>query len=77
MKAKFVHTNAHLELKWKTDFQKSVILENFQERNWEPVEEDDGRTATHTDDWNVYWATVGNVRKIFHPKSGYRLTDDQ
>lgn len=42
MKAKFAHLNAHLDLRWKSDFQKDVIVENFKDRNWEPVEEEDG-----------------------------------
>jgi len=70
MKAKFTHLNAHLELRWKSDFKKDVIIENFNDRGWEAVEEED-------DDWNIYWALVGNVHKIFNPKLGFRLTDDQ
>ena len=45
MKSKFAHINAHLELRWKSDFQKDVIIENFNDRGWEPVEEDDGLPA--------------------------------
>lgn len=45
MKAKFAHLNAHLELRWKSDFQKDVIIENFKDRNWEPVEDDEGRSS--------------------------------
>lgn len=43
MKSKFGHMNAHLELRWKSDFQKDVIIENFNDRNWEPVDEEEGR----------------------------------
>ena len=42
MKAKFAHLNAHLELRWKSDFQKDVIIENFKDRKWEAVDEDEG-----------------------------------
>lgn len=77
MKAKFTHYNAHLELKWKSDFQKEVILENFTDRNWEPAEEDEGKPGLRKDDWNIYWGSVGNIRKIFNPKLGFRLSDEQ
>lgn len=70
MKSKFIHLNAHLDLKWKSDFEKSVIIENFEDRNWEKVDEDD-------DDWNILWANVNTAKQIFNPKFGIRLTDDQ
>lgn len=70
MKSKFIHLNAHLDLRWKTDLHKPSITENLDERQWEQVEDED-------DDWNFYWASVGTVKKIFNPKYGYRLTDDQ
>lgn len=70
MKSKFIHLNAHLDLKWKSDFEKSVIIENFEDRNWDKVDEDD-------DDWNILWANVNTVKQIFNPKFGIRLTDDQ
>lgn len=70
MKSKFIHLNAHLDLKWKTDLEKSVIIENMNERNWEKADEDE-------DDWNIMWANVNTVRQIFNPKFGFRLTDDQ
>lgn len=65
-----IHLNAHLDVKWKSDFDKSVIIENFEDRNWEKVDDDD-------DDWNILWANVNTVRQIFNPKFGFRLTDDQ
>lgn len=43
MKAKFAHLNAHLDLRWKSDFQKDVIIENFKDRNWEPVDDEEGK----------------------------------
>lgn len=46
MKAKFIHLNAHLDLRWKTDFQKDAIIENFEDRDWEQVDDDDGKQIT-------------------------------
>ena len=43
MKAKHIHLNAHLDLVWKTDFQKESIVENFYERDWEEADADDGK----------------------------------
>lgn len=31
MKSKYNHKNAHLDIKWKSDINKSVIIENFEE----------------------------------------------
>jgi hypothetical protein len=42
MKAKFIHLNAHLDLKWKSNLDKSVIKENLKDRQWEEIEEDEG-----------------------------------
>jgi len=42
MKSKYIHLNAHLDLRWKSDFQKETITENLEEREWEQVEDDDG-----------------------------------
>ena len=41
MKTKFAHKNAHLQLKWKCDLDRSVIEDNCEERGWERVEEPD------------------------------------
>ena len=76
----------------RTDFEKSVIVANFEKRGWVP--------ATNEQDWNVYWASVvrsaaalllllccssprgrapsqGNVKQWFNPESGQRLGDEQ
>jgi hypothetical protein len=42
-----------------------VILETFEERNW--------TLASNDEEWNIYWASAGQVRNIFNPKTGYRL----
>lgn len=51
------------KLKWKTDFDKEVVIENFIRRGWSKADKDD-------EDWNFYWATVWTVRNLFNPKSG-------
>ena len=58
------------KLKWKSDFDKEVVIDNFLKRGWSKAEKED-------DDWNFYWATVWTVRNMFNPKSGIRLTDTQ
>ena len=58
------------KLKWKSDFDKEVIIENFTKRGWTKADKDD-------DDWNFYWATVWTTRNLFNPKSGIRLNETQ
>ncbi|EAR99457.2 tubulin polyglutamylase, putative (macronuclear) [Tetrahymena thermophila SB210] len=62
---------ASKKLKYKTDFDKCVLTDNFAARGWTRCGDKDD------DDWNIYWATVWNVRNIFNPKSGIRLNDMQ
>jgi len=58
------------KIKWKTDLEKNVVIANFERRGWQRVAIDDP-------DWNIYWASVGTVKAIFNPDSGYRLSDMQ
>lgn len=51
------------KLKWRSDFDKEVLIDNFNKRGWTRAEKDD-------DDWNFYWATVWTTRNLFNPKSG-------
>lgn len=51
------------KLKWRSDFDKEVVIENFLKRGWTKADKED-------DDWNFYWATVWTVRNLFNPKSG-------
>lgn len=55
------------KMKWKSDFDKEVVIDNFNKRGWNKADKDD-------DDWNFYWATVWTVRNIFNPKSGFNLS---
>eukprot|EP00357_Protocruzia_adherens_P018190 CAMPEP_0114995708 /NCGR_PEP_ID=MMETSP0216-20121206/13887_1 /TAXON_ID=223996 /ORGANISM="Protocruzia adherens, Strain Boccale" /LENGTH=405 /DNA_ID=CAMNT_0002359795 /DNA_START=194 /DNA_END=1408 /DNA_ORIENTATION=- len=57
------------KLKWKTDFEKNVIVSNFERRGWVRQGNDD--------DWNIYWASVWSVKQIFNPETGHRLGDMQ
>ena len=59
-----------MKLKWKTDLEKYVITINYERRGWVRVPDSDP-------DWNIYWASVGTVKMIFNPDSGYRLNDMQ
>lgn len=35
------------KVKWVTDIEKSVLINNFEKREWIPV--------TESEDWNFYW----------------------
>lgn len=56
-------------IRCRTDFEKSVIVSNFEKRGWVQCVNDL--------EWNVYWAAVGSVKQWFNPDSGQRLGDDQ
>ncbi|KAJ3237355.1 putative tubulin polyglutamylase ttll1 [Chytriomyces hyalinus] len=55
-------------IKWHADIEKSCLVSNFRKRNWQKGSEDD---------WNFYWAGIGNFRSITNLETGYRLGDDQ
>eukprot|EP00043_Microstomoeca_roanoka_P007211 m.69539 g.69539 ORF g.69539 m.69539 type:complete len:402 (+) comp13740_c0_seq4:49-1254(+) len=57
------------KVKWCTDLEKNCLISNFERRGWQRV--------TPEDAWNVYWATVGTVHRMFNPDSGQRLNDNQ
>ena len=63
------HQNARIKLGWKSDLNKDVIIQNFTDRFWEEIEDDD--------DWNIFWASVTTIRQIFSGKSYIKLTDYQ
>ena len=64
------HQNARVKLGWKTDLNKDVITQNFTDRFWEEIGEDD-------DNWNFFWASVNTIRQIFSGKSYIKLNDFQ
>lgn len=61
--------NTGMRLKWKSDFDKQVIIENFDKRGWMKTQ--------NPDDWNIFWATKESVRMLFNPVTGHRLGDNQ
>jgi len=60
------HQNARVKLGWKSDLNKDVIIQNFTDRFWEEIEDDDN--------WNIFWASVNTIRQIFSGKSYVKLT---
>ncbi|RXM30173.1 putative tubulin polyglutamylase TTLL1 [Acipenser ruthenus] len=57
------------KVKWMTDIEKSVLVNNFEKRGWIQVSE--------SEDWNFYWMSVQTIRNAFSVDNGYRLSDDQ
>ncbi|KAJ8386688.1 hypothetical protein AAFF_G00168040 [Aldrovandia affinis] len=57
------------KVKWVTDIEKSVLINNFEKRGWIQVSD--------TEDWNFYWMSVQTIRTVFSVDTGYRLTDEQ
>ncbi|XP_064224248.1 polyglutamylase complex subunit TTLL1 isoform X4 [Aotus nancymaae] len=57
------------KVKWVTDIEKSVLINNFEKRGWVQV--------TENEDWNFYWMSVQTIRNVFSVEAGYRLSDDQ
>uniref|UniRef100_A0A3B3ZF68 Uncharacterized protein n=1 Tax=Periophthalmus magnuspinnatus TaxID=409849 RepID=A0A3B3ZF68_9GOBI len=57
------------KVKWVTDIEKSVLINNFEKRDWVQVSENE--------DWNFYWMSIQTIRNVFSVDTGYRLSDDQ
>jgi tubulin polyglutamylase TTLL1 len=57
-------------MKFKSDVERGVVMDNFERRGWT-------RCHESSDDWDIYWANVHSIRQIFNPDTGYRLTDGQ
>ncbi|KAJ3213584.1 putative tubulin polyglutamylase ttll1, partial [Clydaea vesicula] len=53
------------EVKWMTDIDKSCLKANFEKRGW---------VEGTVDDWNFYWAGVGNYRTLMESQ---RLNENQ
>ena len=43
------------KLKWKSDFDKGVLIQNFEKRGWQ-------KATGEADDWNIYWANPWTVK---------------
>ena len=80
------------KLKWKSDFDKGVLIQNFEKRGWQKATGEGKlliwQTLTHiffiltlfrckVDDWNIYWANPWTVKQIFNPETGHRLGETQ
>uniref|UniRef100_A0A3B3WFE8 Tubulin tyrosine ligase-like family, member 1 n=1 Tax=Poecilia mexicana TaxID=48701 RepID=A0A3B3WFE8_9TELE len=57
------------KVKWVTDIEKSVLINNFEKREWVQV--------TENEDWNFYWMSIQTIRNVFSVDTGYRLSDEQ
>ena len=44
-------------VKYTSDFDKSVLQNNFENRGWTEV--------NSNDDWNFYWCTTLNIANMF------------
>lgn len=69
--SKSSHTSK-IKINFKSDLDKSVILENFNDRAWEELDDDD-----ESNNWNFYWASVSTIRNIFSGKWPFKLMDNQ
>lgn len=61
-----------MPLKWRSDFDKYVVISNLERRGWDAWVDTDPE-----DDFNVYWASVQSVKWLFSSESTFRLTDAQ
>eukprot|EP00906_Rhabdomonas_costata_P006437 RCo009415 len=55
-------------VRYRTDFEKQVLLTNFELRRW---------SRTTDEDWNLFWASVTSVRQLFSAEGGIRLSETQ
>ena len=58
-----------IRLKYKSDLDKAVLIQNFEKRGWQKCQGDE--------DWNIYWALPWTVKNIFDPQTGHRLNEMQ
>jgi hypothetical protein len=47
---------------YRTEFEKGVLISNFEKRGWE--------RAGEGDEWNFFWASKGSTRAMFNPYAG-------
>lgn len=48
-----------IRLKYKSDLDKNVLIQNFEKRGWQKAQSDD--------EWNIFWALPWTVKSIFDP----------
>jgi len=56
--------------RWKSDFDKFVVLGNFERRGWSECPESDP-------DWDIYWANTTTIKGMFASDSTLRLQPHQ
>src|SRR3989338_8301955 len=80
----FKENSSGTVLKYKTDLEKSVVINNFENRGW--VRTNDGKFCISSycfiqikkeTDWHIYWASVQTVKQIFNPENVMRLGEHQ
>lgn len=59
-----------MRIRWKNDLDRPVIDECCEERGWKEADDEE-------DDFNFYWAKVGNIKHIFNPRQKIRLKNNQ
>lgn len=62
---------SRMVVKYRTDFDKFIVVSNCERRGWSRASQD------ISDDWDFYWANVNTVKQLFLPDSGYRLDPHQ
>lgn len=60
-----------MQIRWRTDFDKFVIISNFERRQWSKHSQAD------EDGWDIYWASVITIKQIFSPENSVRLEPHQ
>lgn len=79
------------QIRCRTDFDKFVIVSNFERRQWSKVEAlcasmhlfvTSVCSVPHgaqidEDDWDFYWASVTTVKQVFSPENTVRLEPHQ
>ncbi|KAG1679692.1 hypothetical protein FOA52_006211 [Chlamydomonas sp. UWO 241] len=58
-------------IRYKTDFEKFVVVGNLKRRGWEEVE------TVLDDDWDIYWANVSSIKNVFGSDASVRLQPGQ
>lgn len=69
MKAKYSDAYNNSAIKWRCDLDRSIIIENMNDRKWEEAE--------NPMDFNFGWIQVHLIRKLFHPSIKQKLNDKQ
>ncbi|CAH1738759.1 polyglutamylase complex subunit TTLL1-like [Aphis gossypii] len=58
-----------IKIKYCVDIDRSVLISNFEKREWIHVGPED--------EWNFYWTSIHTCRCLFNADKNYRLKDNQ